>query len=882
MRSDKAILCELLSIGLVKAAEESSPNGPASVDLDAKLDKNGRIANPVRFLADRAALLLPSVVGFSPRAVKWGVTAVFRFPTLLILLLAAAVYPLGRVESILGTGLVNLAGPYLIFLAAQIFFLALALISLSVTIIYFLFSRFWRRDKARLSETARRLGVFGGMFGALLLSVIRGVVGFWAERVQKRTDSAKSEKIVDSVGSLGRQTLSHQRTLLFYGGFLSHLFWFTLSTVALLILLTRMQGNRYDYCWDSSLGDMRQAETVIRFLGRPVGLLAPVPGEREIRWLFENSAAETVVSKVPGETTVSKTPLDPIESARIRRDWSWFLLAVVLVWGVIPRLILTGVYRALFVFSLRDFRPDLTDPYYVRVLERHEDRTGRTLYESVCDKQPDTLGPLAAPNRPQTPAEPVSTAFKGSETLLVGVDTSMNRTLGRAIFGSSVKNAGDILASREEKKAFFASIGDCAQNVGRLVALIDVGFPPARQTRLFLQNELFAPLERAELFVILSCGERLRKKFRSDPEAVRMRCDDWRDIFRQMADLLRRPITVIDFYDHELDVAESRQKLAAIFGQNATSVSENHFIVAKRITLGAVETIQAERDAFERLDTNDAAERVSEIIRTGYNALLELYQNRGQTFFASLAVNKNKVREHFDTLSSHAASLTGAATEKLREKNLEPEKFFEQLSVVSAAAIKAKSLASKLSPKCAICFGAVGASIPVFALAAPVLGGTASAAALLSAASSLLPASVFGGLSGAALGAFVPSSLAALKNKITRFSPFGSTVSETEPSAQNARGYESGQTAAAFETVAISLTTWSLIFELSPRSSEQIAALLPKLLEPLETTALDSVDSVRTALERTEALLNAVERSNEFSSASGAEMTDSNERKAQA
>lgn len=842
-----------LAVGLLKECEKSNVEGDESLHIDVNLDKSGKIANPAQYLSERAAALLPSKAGISAERIRKIATWLFRGPTLAILFLAGAIYPLARANAILGSGSVNLAGPYLFFLAFQLLFLAISLFSLFVTISFFvvsLFRRPFRRTEA--SEWGKNFGVLSGWLGGLVLGAIRRVGGWWTRKRSLRTMSDSERSALEArCTAYFDKIFDRQRAFWFFGSFLSHLFWLTLSAVVLLILLTRMVGNRYDYCWNSSLMSFAHAEKVVHLWGLPVQKMkiAAVPDEREIRWLFENSG-----DGVPAK----EDKLEPVEEAKIRKDWSWFLLCVVFVWAVVPRLFFTLVYRGLYRFFLRDFSPDLTDPYYREILERAKSGPRHFRTEIIQDAQP---GPLESPKLQTTAAVRTNTPPTApSETLLLGYDASMPEAQWRSIFGAdeTLRVFGNVAQARESLRAFADQIADSAGRYRRAAVLLDVGFPPAQQTRLFLQNRLFAPLSAAELFVILSCGERMRKKFASDAEAVRQRLDDWRDIFSQMEKALSRKITLVDCYDHELDLPESRRRLQSALGiaQAGTTACADKFPAAKKTILAAADALFDQPSLFADASSDDeAADAARAVIRRGYEELRTLYREEETAFFDS--ANRSGANG-FDALSSgisavgdrlKSALVSGAAgvsgvSEKW--KQLDTEALSARLSPVLAVWQKAKSL--KLSPKCAICFGALGASIPVLAVAAPILGGTAGAGAVLAAAGTLLPSTVTSGLLGAAAGAALPAGLSALKNRLAAFSPFGSRGG----AAQSEESSPADSLGAAAEAAVISLTVWALIFELQGFPEDVIAETLPTLLEPLETATLAGHVQAAVALDGVE------------------------------
>ena len=349
------------------------------------------------------------------------------FSTVLIFALGAVVLPFARADRLLD-GEVNLAGPFVFFVLGQIFFLALSLILLLCVALSALKRKIFRQ-KRPLSFAEKLIAGFSGTIGTLVLIVLQKLVPWYYSLFGrktndrfggwKRTRGMKTKKrdpnVADEELERARRTelaqkgaalfwnvfFSRPRFLFFWGGFLSHLFWTSCSLCVLIILCARMQGNQYDYCWRTSLEDETAVKQAIDFLGKPIELLGfVIPNEHDVARLFDHN--ETTVENVDVKTNakidesdgaLARRGEDKNSAARTRARWSYFLLCLVLVWCVVPRLLLVCLYRVLFWCSLRDFRPNLNEPYFKEAISVAEEYATTTV-SSFVDDPIETLNVL--------------------------------------------------------------------------------------------------------------------------------------------------------------------------------------------------------------------------------------------------------------------------------------------------------------------------------------------------------------------------------------------------------------------------------------------------------------------------------------------------------
>ena len=172
--------------------------------------------------------------------------------------------------------------------------------------------------------------------------------------------------------------------------------------------------------------------------------------------------------------------------------------------------------------------------------------------------------------------------------------------------------------------------------------------------------------------------------------------------------------------------------------------------------------------------------------------------------------------------------------ESLSASGAVSKNYLEQVAAVSGLIDRASGFCRKLSPRSALLFGAAGLSLPLAAACAPLLGGGLTVTTLLSTLGGMgavLPTALTGGTAGAAFGAAVPLSVSALREKWRNLrlsrktdSSHGRTDSDVDP--------ETEMTTTA--VLVVPLTVWALIFDLQGTPEEEIAEILPTLLDPLD------------------------------------------------
>ena len=985
-----------IMIRWARACEESAPEVASSTCLlsEAELEKNadGRLVDPLATLKHRAdAMLSDSGESYGRRALDRAVK-IWLVSLALAVTLGAIVFPFSRADTILGGG-VNLAGSFVFFLLSQIFFLAISLILTTALFFQGVFRLILGKDRP-LTRGERIVRSLTNVVGGAVIWSVRKLAPFLArvsiksplDRFMRRRrgegdvkDASSNELTPRVEGQVRRQfwntLFSQPRFLFFWGGLLSHLFWISCSLCVLAILVVRMQGNRYDYCWHTSLEDERVVKKFVDILGAPVKAMGgSVPTVEDVNRLFDGSLSRS-------ESTPSSPSVDEGSHARTRSRWSYFLLSLVFVWCVAPRFLLVLIYLFLTRRALRDFLPNLEEPYYKALIKGIEENQSRTTtsasYVDEPDDQPfNEIEPLVAPanpiwNKPVEAEEPVETETAKEEAssqestpdeernpaseepsspticeqtpesiakedvdessdsqteestpeppppspeeleerrlleqvanscgvddatldyvepvkptpvvVAFGYDADLPESTWRELIGDSdLAYFGDV-AKFANKRSFNDWLTTNDRPVPLCVFITDVSLPPARHFVKFIRDVLTPKFGGARIVIVLSFGERLRRKYTSSPAAVSERLQDWTSSIQFMAKASGERIEGIFYYDSELDLPEQRARLRDdLQRRDAEAKVERErdltkWDAASAEIVGACRSIFAsepfvaseEADRLRIAETCDAVFKIyrEELAIASSRARLNVVGRFDGSILARVKETAQKAME--STQSSELVQNALATSERLALRASEKgfSKDFLEKRMLAAVGLggKLREYCQKLSPKCALAAATVGLSAPALVLCAPLLGGAVTAttvASTLGALTTILPSSLASGAVAGALGALAPASLAACKRKLlSRFRRSDDVEEDSDvadasevsnaPSAEDASSSERLSRAESASALALACATWSVILELQGLDEELIVARLPDAIQGLESATLDTLDSIETGL----------------------------------
>lgn len=1068
-----ARVCEETLKPDVSGLEDVSP-GPR--------DGRGRLADPLAYLSARSERLLT----FSETPVRQWLHRAKRFrlfATFFIVALGALAFPFARVNTILGDD-VNLAGPFLFFLTTQIFFLTVALALACLVVLMSGVRLLFGRSRS-ISFSERVVQSLSSVVGSLSTHIFHRYAPYLFALFGKSTSgrfawhnqSSASRRALDEDPAAAqeydrRRALSHNshilfwdvlfsrpRVVAFWSSVLSHAFWASCSLCVLVILMARMQGNRYDYCWRTSLEDERAVKYGVDILGSPIAALGiAVPSDSDVAALFEDElAAVHETSGKPSEaSSLTKGAASKAEArqtaAEIRARWSYFLLSVVFVWCVIPRLVLVGIYYLLYRNALRDFRPSLDEEYFQRLVEHAESyrSTTRSVLVEAPEDDPDVeQPPVNAPAAPiwkasqvasLTPptsskaanaveavhsetsgvaAQPKSVAAVSALALTVGaksaadvgkssaaagvesskselsaseqsppekptgnaivesaasieptpndvsapVETTVAEStttetpeeatviepptsapenvqskpdaaeasaaatereearltsalaalggLPESVFEYQCKPSGTTLAfsydlaiaselvqvligdKREasiygdaadfdEKKRLAGYLTTHGASVEQCVIFTDVGLPPARHFIRFLRETLTPALGASHIVLVLSGGERLRRKFATSPTGVAERLEDWSNTLGATSQASGKSMIPVFYYDAELDLPEPRERLIRqLSGADAAERRRREPRDLSKWDLASARILAECRDIFESTAfvVSDEADRLrtsrvcGEIFRIYHEELAHAaYSGASASGFQGFSLKGLSDFDWTSRLTSAAGNIGVGVGETLSrrvgELGLSGDFVESRLLAAYSLSAKMQKLCGKLSPKCALAAASIGLSIPAVVAFSPLLGGAVTASAVLStvgALGSALPASLTSGVAAGVLGAFVPESLRICKQKLLG-ALSGTKSKDVTTNDQESSELPSGAAAEALDrtssasTLAYAASTWAATLELQGLAEDVIVAELPHVLQSVEDSKFETYASAESALAGVRRALESVPR----------------------
>ncbi|QGJ68360.1 Hypothetical protein PBC10988_0190 [Planctomycetales bacterium 10988] len=393
-------LAELLAIQAMRLADHSQEYNDSEIDLEVASKtkgKNGTIANPEEALALRAEAFLEKHTLLSVKKIEWALWAgKLLFGITYFMAFMATGYWASRV---LPAREVNLAGGFLYFLFIQILFL--------IPGILVLIPPTWWKYVPGMSWVHRKIFRFGTGFGWVIQFLRNQGLDRWLLPEDRNRTNSKGRQT-----SVGRELFDYLmqqsapvNAITAVG---SHTFWLILSGGVLFVLFGMMIFEQYNFQWRTTLLSENSATTLVEWAGAPLEPFLEIPQETEIHWLLT------------GELPAGK---DPATEPEVRARWAWFVLAVLVAYAVIPRLICMLIARWQAKRSKENFRPDLTDPYFKEILKRLDSRDWTTETTEAPVRKGDKiekdlkeiLGPKPPP-LPHTLIKQISEAVRHPES----------------------------------------------------------------------------------------------------------------------------------------------------------------------------------------------------------------------------------------------------------------------------------------------------------------------------------------------------------------------------------------------------------------------------------------------------------------------------------
>lgn len=199
--------------------------------------------------------------------------------------------------------------------------------------------------------------------------------------------------------------LGQARLLPWALGFVSHAIWTLSFAVVLAALLFALAFRSYTLSWETTILEPAFFLQSVQWLGRaPSWLGFPVPD------------ADAVLS--------------PLAAASGQRAWALWLTGCITVYGLLPRAALALLCAAVWARRRQGLRPDLSAPYYQRLLARFEALAPRQIVDADPGARPrqapapladggssDTLVAIGFELLPEQPWPPAGAAAAGARAL---------------------------------------------------------------------------------------------------------------------------------------------------------------------------------------------------------------------------------------------------------------------------------------------------------------------------------------------------------------------------------------------------------------------------------------------------------------------------------
>ncbi|CUJ30871.1 Uncharacterized membrane protein NMB1645 [Achromobacter aegrifaciens] len=317
--------------------------------------------------------------------------------------------------------------------------------------------------------------------GSFLLraSSVTGLGRLWLWATRKLARGPDSALVPQAFLNL----LARAGALRWLFGSVSHLLWLTALCAALAVLLAVLSTASYRFIWATTLLAPDTFVGLTQALGWPPSLLGfPLPDASMIR-------ASDGAQALPAEA---------------QAQWSLWLIGVLVVYGILPRLLAGALCVAGSLRALRRLRIDPSLPGFSALRDRLEPPAQSTGIDRPVD-------PL---HEPRVGAPPL--AGLGGQPVLLGLELPPDLAWPPADMPAGVHQAGNLDTREERNRVLDALAGQAAT---RMLIACDARQTPDRGT-LSLIAELAAHAEQTRVWLVTP---------RADAEAPATRAPLWRE-----------------------------------------------------------------------------------------------------------------------------------------------------------------------------------------------------------------------------------------------------------------------------------------------------------------------------------------------------------------
>ncbi|MDR0520954.1 MAG: DUF2868 domain-containing protein [Planctomycetaceae bacterium] len=475
-------------------------------------DEYGNLRDPAAFLAARAKRLLPEKAGYSAESLKKALKHAKTVAAWIILAGAVLLLCFGSLASILPqTGKVSLMG-FILFFGWHSFWFLLTLTLFVVNVFSGLIRKNGTENTGRkqprfLSRLSRQSGLFCTAAGQVI------------QRFPLKT--AALRQFADIYQLFG----SKPRFFSALVSSLTNLYWLAGLLLLYVFMWCCLFFQGYEFYLKSTISDPGADGSFIRI---SVACLSPAvyactgtvkPSAEDIRKICSDSADQ--------------------ETHRIIGR---FLLGLVLVWMILPRFLLCLCAALTTLRFRRDFHPRWQDEYFCRLLERitpHGNTEARRA-EPIAPIDTVVAGDAAAAASTGLPEDGSAiwqkmmpelcravkipgTAHHFSETCIIEIGTRIPddfyKRLGLAAYIRLDWHADTEHLSAQKTDAEWRII---------ITAAVHTTLLDGQAKALKHMIDLFGDDSGGGLWCLFTCGERLRKGYRSETATIEQHCRYWK------------------------------------------------------------------------------------------------------------------------------------------------------------------------------------------------------------------------------------------------------------------------------------------------------------------------------------------------------------------
>ncbi len=726
------------------------------------------------------------------------------------------------------------------------------------------------------SRILQRLGAATTLSTVVLRAVMRWIQP-WLLRLRGRDralEPDQADRLRQTLDRLRESRTRHTRILSLGMATISHLCGVAFSITLLATAWLLMSFQQLDYRLGTSTIPLDDLAGLVRGASNSVAWLVEPPSDADIAWLTGASLVE-----VRSDDPEAQARLE----ADIRTEWSGRLLALPLVFVLLPRLILLLLSRLMLGRALKQMRPDPQRDDYARLImgyltrppvhglsHIHDDAiaaltevepndprvepvlavqtispptiTPPSTTPTGTDHAPPTPSdrvivsnptPSPAPTITATPLAPARTKRVPTATLSFWYETqppdqveAFLKSAGRRQITDAWFSRGEI-DGRRARRALLDWLEAQREPIAQILMIVDLNRTPDDQLRTFLSRLHEAAATHAHFRAILTGGESLRQRYAHDPERIGQRITLWRSTLGETGFADRG----VREHDFQTETEASRSRLAAWLSGNPEpqdsqdvpgTNSEASVDRAERFRAGLFP--EAIPKILEPLGEFEAG-HVEPFIAAEriQQQLTQLYRD-GDGKAADRSRLGTWLKPSNETLDQLTARWDAVREALPQTDGWDVDSARHWVGQVARLERLTRLLPTKWTGIGGLCGAVLGTS------GAIALGAAAPAVALPAVWAAALNAGVVGGGLGAAMGQWLPGRM---KSRNSTADP-GTTVSPTETEADQAA------TPPDFDQVARSGLLWALILELQGNPEQTIAEGLREILgepgPPLTTT----------------------------------------------